>query len=181
MAGTDAVQRAYDRCSVLRAIVQRVRADALARPSERRWVELGIVDPADKQDAARESLERLFDELQALIEHVFVLDMGSQFERSANQRVDNYVGHVRKAARKASAGSGLPRLSADIVRGADDYRGMQSYLALLERHIDGELYEKLQEVRVARNNFAHGTDIMALPGISREEARDSLCEALKSM
>ena len=176
MAKATEVERAYDRCSILSAIVRHIRDDALARPTEAVWLKLGLVEEGDKKPEAVARMERLFDELQALIEHLFVLDMTAQFERAAMSRVTNYIGSACIPHK-----AGLPSLATKVIKNKKDFENMIDFLRLLEDHIDTDLLEQLNMIRKARNIFAHGVDVRVLPSISREDVRDSLKDALAAM
>lgn len=181
MAKATEVERAYERCSILNAIVRHIRDDALTRPTETVWLNLGLVEEGDKKAEALARIEHLFDELQALIEHLFVLDMAAQFERASRARVKNYVGAARSALIGPMKKANFPTLSSKIIKEATDFEGMTAFIKLLEGHIDKDLLAQLKAVRNARNVFAHGIDVMVVPSISREEVRNSLTDALGAM
>jgi len=181
MANATEVERAYERCSVLSAIVRHVRDDALARPTEAMWLKLGLVEEGDTKPEALARMEQLFDEVQALIEHLFVLDMAAQFERASLARVKNYIGSVRSGFTAPMKKAKLPARASKVIKVAADFENMTTFLNLLEGHIDKELLEQLKAVRSARNVFAHGIDVKVLPPVSREDVRDSLMDSLAAM
>ena len=178
MVSSRHISDAFERCRGLSAIIRHVRNDALKRPNEEIWRALGLVMDGDTKAEAISRLERRFDELQALIDHIFILDMAAQFERTAAARIENYIGSARSAFAKRINQEKFPALATAVVKEASDFQGLNAYVRLLESHIDGELKDKLKLIRGARNSFAHGIDVRVPPPISAQDARDTLIDSL---
>ena len=170
MAKATEVERAYERCSILSAIVRHVRDDALTRPTRAVWLKLGWVEEGDTKPEAL-----------ALMEQLSVLDMAAQFERASLARVQYYIGSARKGFTGPMKKEKLPELSSKVIKETADFENMTDFLKLLEGHIDKDLLGHLKAVRSARNAFAHGIDVKVPPSVVREDVRDSLMDALAAM
>ncbi|SFU72547.1 hypothetical protein SAMN02799631_01989 [Methylobacterium sp. 174MFSha1.1] len=178
MADSAPIDRAFQRSRVLARLVAEAREHATRNPGHDKWLDLGLTEVGDRPKDAVRKLERIFDEIAGLIEHLAILDMAASYERSARTRIGNYVGVLNAVGEAAVRRGGLPRHSLGLLRRATEYQDLASIIELLKPSLDADLLTDLQRVRRSRNSFAHGTDVSFGPDIDAEGARVVLKQAI---
>jgi len=152
---------------------------ARANPLDRRYTDLGITKwgGLPKKADAQKSIEEAFGDLQALINHITILDMAAAFEGLFKAQIATAVGEARKTLKgkhKETVLAGRERL----VREAKDFQGLSNIMELISPNLDERDKERLESVRENRNRFTHGTDITAPPTIRSDDAREALNNAI---
>ena len=164
------VDLAYGLCSKLNAIVDKTAREAEANPTDRKWIALGITEAGQKPVDARRAIEQTFRSLSALVRHLTLLYIASEFEGSARAKLARHVGEGRGALRVKIKAGEMPIFSERLIRSPDDYESLALVSSLLEGHLAGEFKATLNRLRQDRNRFAHGTDIAVPPETDVEEA-----------
>lgn len=172
------IDAAFRRGQMLTQILKWVREQALANPAQPRWADLGLTAAYETREKSVAELNAAFDQLFGLLEHLAVLDMAASFEIASQRRITTRIGEARSALNEsAKRGRSAPHLDK-LLRGSGDYESLKSFEDLIAGYADRGMVEAFALVRAARNNFAHGTDILSAPVIDRERARDNLKDVL---
>jgi hypothetical protein len=171
------VDRAFERCKLLAQVVALEYRRARANPLDDRYATLGITERGELKADAVHQIEEAFSDLEALVNHLTILDMAAAFEKMFNARIATAVGEARKTLRGKHRGPVLAGRDG-IVREMEDFRGLSNITNLIGADLDEQVKKRIESVRENRNRFAHGTDLTTPPTIPREEARDALNEAV---
>lgn len=170
------IDEAFDLVAVLRAIVSAARRLALSRPFDPQNFALGILKPQrfkDRDEAERE-IVAIFNALELLLDHFSILHMAAAFEQAAVVRIGNGLGAARAAIEKGRKPT--DRWPAKMLRDAKDYQSLEGISALLGLSAEDKIL--FDRVRKVRNELGHGVPITNVPGITAEDARSVLIEAL---
>ena len=178
MAAGSEIDSAFRRAQILTLILERLRNEAVGKPTEKRWTDFGILEVGEKAEEASKKIEKTFDELLSLLNHVAILDMAASFERASRARIGTRIGEARSSLKEGLKKRPLPAYYARLVYDLAAFDGLKSIGGLLENHLAAEFMDKIDAVRDSRNTFAHGTSLQAGPKIDREEAREALNLAL---
>ncbi|RVU15334.1 hypothetical protein [Methylobacterium oryzihabitans] len=168
------IDAAYRRGQILMAILTRLREQALANPAHPRWVELGLCPAYETKRQAVADLQATFADLLGLVGHLTLLDMAASFEVASQARLGTRLGEVRSALAAGGRKRVLPPYALRLVRDRDEFGSLRAVAALLDGEADEALLDAFDAVRQARNNFAHGTEILSAPVADPDAARDTL-------
>lgn len=181
MTGTNRIEAAYRRRQMLCSILIWTRRQAIANPADKRWAAIGLASAFESKAETQQELNASFDELFALVEHLAILDMASSFEVASQRRLGTRVGEARSVlANRARKGQSADVLGY-LVRQTESFGSMKAVEDFCRFFIDKAVIDELALVREARNNFAHGTDILSAPVIDVERARTNLNKVLDSI
>ncbi len=171
----NSVDRAYFRCQLLINIVERSRRLALANPTDRRNVDLGLVEAGLKKQDAEAQISSIFDEISGLLNHVSILDMAAAFELQLRAWLGTAIGEARKVV-NARYDRQVPLYLGrnSLVREIEDFEGLARIENLLISLLTAEVAEHLKLIRVNRNNFSHGTNTNVPPTITSGDAKAAL-------
>lgn len=178
MSRINPVDAAFRRKEMLVQILKWVRTQALANPAQSRWAELGLRSAYESKERSVSELNDAFDQLFGLLEHLAIIDMASSFEMAGKRRLSTRIGEARTALRdSAKKGASAPQLEK-LLRASEDYDSLKEIENFVSQYIDKTVLDSLALVRSARNNFAHGTDILSAPVIDSDRARENLKDVL---
>ena len=181
MAKEDDIEEAYRRGQALTSLLKWARNQAQSDVTNQRWVELGIASAFESKERRLAAVNQLFESLLGLAEHVKILDMAATFELASQSRLATRVGAARSAVKGGTKKHGLPAYTSRLIHDADDFSSLKAIAQLLENQIDRDLADQYKQICEARNNFAHGTNILASPKIDADLAREKLIEVLKAL
>lgn len=177
MARQDPLEAAYQRSSLMIALLQAIRDDALKDPTRNRWKDLGLVEVGDTKSEAFNKITSAFEEILNLLNHVRIVDLTASFELLARQRMDNHLGEARKALSGSAKKRLLPVFHERLALGSGDFGGLNDYIHLLDGHLSKEVVAALKVIREARNAYAHGTDLGTPPKVSADQTLANLSAA----
>lgn len=170
------VDEAFDRCEILSRILARARIVSLADPTHSRNQDLGLTEPGDTKATARRKIETAFDAIEGLVNHVAVLDMAASFEALFRARLGNALGEARALLRDEYREKFLFMARESLAARQADFEGLGGLERLLGPYLSGETAHALREIRNARNEFTHGTDIRRAPSVTRDQVLSILNE-----
>ncbi len=108
-------------------------------------------------------MQATFADLLGLVGHLTILDMAASFEVASQARLGTRLGEVRSALAAGGRKRFLPPYALRLVRDRDEFGSLRAVAALLDGEADEALLDAFDAVRQARNNFAHGTEILSAP------------------
>lgn len=181
MTGPNRIEAAYRRRQMLFNILIWLRRQAIANPADKRWAELGLASAYETKAKTQQELNASFDELLALVEHLAILDMASSFEVASQRRLGTRVGEARSVLTKSARKGQSADVLSYLVRQTESFGSMKAVEDFCRVFIDKEIIDEFALVREARNNFAHGTDVLSAPVIDVERARENLNTVLNSI
>lgn len=171
------VDQAFERCRLLASVVAREYERARANPTDARYADFGVTEQGMNKADAKRQIEQAFGDLEALIDHLTILDMAAAFEGLFKARIATAVGAARKTLRSKYPNSALAA-RAGLVHDAEEFQGLRDITKLIDADLDDHVKERLESIRKNRNRFAHGAVLSSPPTIFREDARDALNEAV---
>lgn len=170
------VDKAFERCRLLAALVKAEYERARANPMQDRYVKMGVTQQGDTKGDAIKKIEDAFSDLTGLVDHLTILDMAATLEKVFGQRITTAVGEARKVLVETFHPNALAARES-MVRDSASFEGLREIVALIGSGLSGEVQELLSTVRENRNRFAHGTDLRNPPTVLTGDARNALNEA----
>lgn len=163
-------------------LLEFARVRAISDPTNERNVEAGLTPRGTKRADALGMIEDKFEELNALLNHIALIDMAGAFESYFRTRLGTAIGEVRKVVRERYR-SNLPLHAhrENLIRDAEEFQGLAEIGRLIGERISAEVRESWETIRRDRNSFAHGTDLRSTPDITGERARQTLNEIIAAL
>lgn len=177
MAKISAIDKAFIRVGIIKAIVRAERRRAESDPKSERNIEFGVIEVGLQKQEAQAQIAESFNDIELFLDHLHVAHLAAAFESMAKARLGAVIGESRKAIR--SARKSRSTWPEHLVRNLGSVSGLKDLSDLLP--MSSQALADFDNLRVCRNDFDHGSETGAMPSLSSGEAYDLLREIISNV